>query len=336
MRAATTLLLATFVVGACYPESPTPHLQLPTGPACDVRFAPRALHDGLGCGGGLLVDDVRVSWWELDSSGGASVHASGKCESDATLLSPRGYVEMARDGNDLFALDQTLWRLPDDGSGPVPMATGFVGPRRLLLEPGHDTALVAAEGFCGAFVGPECREEHGLLWRINRAGGVPVALISPDLSGAIDSLAIGPQGIVFTGEVGLDRGLFLMELGGGEFRHVAGTETLVELGQVAVDPADGQIFARDVSGVITIDDDGRARTILAAGTNGYVSSFVLDAHFVYAVFDDGHLARAWRTGGTTPTVLLEGSKVTSVGLDDAAIYAYDCADPGGRIVVFAR
>jgi hypothetical protein len=66
-----------------------------------------------------------------------------------------------------------------------------------------------------------------------------------------------------------------------------------------------------------------------------VQSFVLDAHFVYAVFDDGHLGRAPREGGDE-TVLLEGSHVTSVGLDDAAVYAFDCADPGGRIVSFAR
>jgi hypothetical protein len=34
--------------------------------------------------------------------------------------------------------------------------------------------------------------------------------------------------------------------------------------------------------------------------------------------------------------LLEGSSVRSVGLDQGAVYAFDCADPAARVVTFIR
>jgi hypothetical protein len=323
------VLLVTFVAG-CGADGTGAHLELPAAPACDVPLVPWTIYDSRACGGALIVDDARLTWIE---TAGPTIYGAPKCGGEATPLSTRFYAAIARDASGLYAIDNAFWRIPDDGSGPVALATGFVDPRALALEPGHDTALVAAHGFCTSFAGPNCQEQRSLLWRINRAGSVPVPLLPAQPTGVIYSLAVGAGSIYFDGEIGGAVGLFRVGSDGSGLERIGAAGTTNEIGPLAVDPVTDEVFARDLSGVVAVHGDD-VTTVFAAG-NGYIQSFAIDAHFVYAVFDDGHLGRAPRGGGDE-TVLLAGSRVTSVGLDDAAVYAFDCADPGGRIVMFAR
>ena len=338
MRRAPFLLAAcaAAVVGACAAEpSSSGRLELPAAPACDVPLVPRTVLDIRNCGGDLQVDDERLYWSEWNQ--GSGIWSMPKCGGEPTRLADSlggfGFTSLRAGTDAIYALSggTAVVRIRKDGGATTTLVAGFNAASSIELEPGETTALVSAEGYCASFIGPDCVEEAGMIWRVDLTGaGGPAHLVyAPEHgSGQVFTMAVTEDFIYFTGNDNRQSGLQRIARQGGDYQHLAdGVE------RVVADPATGEVFGTSLNGIARWDGSSM-RQVYEASPAG-LNTFSLDAHFIYVVETDGSLWRGPRAGGER-VVLLEGSHVKSVGLDAAAIYAFDCADPAARILQFAR
>ena len=163
------------------------------------------------------------------------------------------------------------------------------------------------------------------------SGGLAETVLPESANAMIDAVAVAPDGYYVLGAIaGGTRGIYHLGRDGtvlDQLDSPSGVDLLV------VDPATGELFVRSDNGMQVREGEHFRNVWPTAPAD--IQSFALDARYMYGAFADGHLGRMPRAGGDE-TVLLQGGRVIAVGLDQGAIYAFDCGLSAGRILQLPR